>query len=167
VHNNPNFSDRARRAALEIFEMITGHELLQRPAPERRLLCHPFVPDREVTLLADDGGIGKSTIGLQLAAAVATGNRWFGYTVKHGPALYLSCEDDLDETHHRVEQIAKDSPYANFTNLHIISLAGQDAQLFESAQWKGGTIRERRPFVLLERSIIRIRPGAGDPGRGR
>jgi RecA-family ATPase len=65
------------------------------------------VPDRTVTLLYGDGGTGKSLLALQLAAATALGVKWIGLQPAHGPVLYLSAEDDLDELHRRLGRVDK------------------------------------------------------------
>lgn len=143
---------RIHRTAREIerIEIIRALELLSKRAPSRQWLVEPWIPHREVTLISGDGGIGKSTIALQLCAASAAGMLWFGLEVRPGAALYLSCEDDIDEIHFRLEQIVAHEPEMHLDRLHIISLAGRDAIL---ACPSGGGMRPTRLFDEIERII--------------
>jgi RecA-family ATPase len=114
------------RVAREILalDIVSALELLRSPAPRRQWLAEPWIPHRDVTMLAGDGGIGKSTIALQLGTATAIGALWFGLEVLKGPVLYVSCEDDLPEIHFRLQQIRTQEPDVELSGLHIISLAG-------------------------------------------
>ena len=103
-----------------------------KPVPPRQWIVPGLIPDRNVTLLAGDGGTGKSLLALQLAVAVALGNvKWIGQSVTGGRALYLSAEDETDEVHRRLFDINADynCHFADLKNLEIVPLAGQDAVL--------------------------------------
>lgn len=141
-----DIGERIKRTARDIqhLEIINALELLQRPAPCRQWCVEPWIPHREVTLISGDGGIGKSTIALQLCAASAASLLWLGLEVYPGPAFYVSCEDDIDEVHFRLEQIKADEPDADLSRLHILSLAGKDTVL---AKPTNGIMR---PTTLLE-----------------
>ncbi|MFC3690961.1 AAA family ATPase [Chenggangzhangella methanolivorans] len=76
-------------------------------APEREWLIKDLIPNRQVTLLYGDGATGKSLLALQLAAAVANGSPWIGRAIdRPGVALFFTAEDDRDEVHRRVVDIA-------------------------------------------------------------
>lgn len=75
-----------------------------KPKP-RQWIVHGLVPDKAVTLFSGNGGIGKSTVMFQLAAAVASGRKWLGRDVMLRRAAYLSAEDDRDELHRRLDVI--------------------------------------------------------------
>ena len=88
------------------FKPVQLGNLLRNPAPPRRWTVENWIPAGQVTLLAGDGGIGKSTLVLQLAAAVATGTPWLGMEVAgQGRVAVLSAEDDIDEMHFRFQCI--------------------------------------------------------------
>jgi hypothetical protein len=60
-----------------------------------------LIPLGKLTMLAGDGGHGKSSITLDLAACISTGRPCFGLNYQaHKPAevLLFSCEDDLADT---------------------------------------------------------------------
>ncbi|MGB3317286.1 MAG: AAA family ATPase [Albidovulum sp.] len=99
--------------------------------PPRQWLVHELVPSGTVTLLGGDGGTGKSLVALQLASAVATGRAWLSRGVKDGAALYISAEDDQDELHRRVADVAQAEgvALAELHGLTLRSLAGEDALL--------------------------------------
>lgn len=106
-------------------------DLLSRPAPPRAWIVPGLIPAREVTLLSGDGGGGKTTLALQLGHARACGWTWLDREVTSGHSLYYGAEDDRDELHWRLEQIAAPvlagplDPGA----LTLITVAGEDAEL--------------------------------------
>ena len=65
-----------------------------------------MIPDRTVSIVAGDGGGGKTTLMLQLAAAIAGDRPWLGCNPEPGTVLFLSAEDELDELHRRIAAIA-------------------------------------------------------------
>lgn len=85
---------------------IVASDLATRPPPARKWLIEGLIPSATVSLLAGDGGSGKTTVALQIAAAVAAGVPALGRHVTPGTALVLSCEDDADELHRRVAALA-------------------------------------------------------------
>jgi RecA-family ATPase len=117
---------------------FTAAALAGQPIPPRLWVVPDLVPDRTVTILGGDGGTGKSLIALQLAAAVATNSPWLGIDLAGGEAsnrsaLFISAEDDADELHRRIADVATAVDPQNglsaLANLHLRSLAGHDAIL--------------------------------------
>lgn len=106
-------------------------DLAGKPVPPRDWHVPDLVPGRNVTLLGGDGGVGKSLLAAQLAAATALGRPWLGRETKAGTVLYLSAEDDDAELHRRFADIARAEGVGldAFHNLHRRSLAGEDALL--------------------------------------
>ena len=99
--------------------------------PPREWLVDGLIPRGTVTSLYGDGGTGKSLLALQLAVDVATGGKWIGKATVVGGSLFISAEDDQDELHRRVRDVA-DSGFLSvgeLTNIHLRSLAGEDALL--------------------------------------
>lgn len=60
-----------------------------------------LIPTKALTILAGEGGLGKSSLSLALAAAVSRGRPAFGLDYNAGPpadVLLVSCEDDVRNT---------------------------------------------------------------------
>lgn len=106
--------EKVKQTAEEIrLDLICAGALLQKAAPKREWYCHPWLPAKEPTLFAGDGGIGKSTLAIQAAVASALGIQWLGHDILKGRTLILTAEDGRDELHYRLEQIVtQESPYA-------------------------------------------------------
>lgn len=111
--------------------LIRASDFAALDKPERKFVVPDMVPDHNVTTINGDGATGKSLLAMQLGVACATGTRWIGQPVKKGPVLYLSAEDDADETHIRLKEIAAAErlDLSAIKDLHIAVLAGRDALL--------------------------------------
>jgi len=119
------------------------------------------IPRRNVTLLSGEGAIGKSTLLMQLlGATVLAGGQWLGTFPEHGPALYLTAEEEDNEARLRLEAVAdslgtsrqrlKDS------GLHVLSFAGRDAILGEPD--RNGIIRPTPLFARIRDDVLRLKP---------
>lgn len=91
-------------AALDI---VAAADLDGKPVPAREWLVPGWIPMRQTTGLYGDGGLGKSTLALQLQASVALGRPWLGLDVAQTPSVGFYCEDDADEVHRRVADICQ------------------------------------------------------------
>ena len=132
--------------------------LADTPVPERSWLVRDLIPDKTVTMLGGDGGVGKSLLALQLAAATSRGTDWAGTLPTPGPVLYISAEDDLDELHRRLADIAAASgeDLAVFTDLHLLPLAGLEAVL-GAADGKG--LISATPLLhAVTAKVVELRP---------
>lgn len=126
----PGFSER----------LLCAASLAGKPISERPWHVPGLVPAKTVTLLAGDGGTGKSLLALMLAVATATGREWLGRKVRPGRCLYLSAEDDTDEIHRRLADVqgASFGDLSDLTELHILDLAGNNAVLGKLTQARDG-----------------------------
>jgi RecA-family ATPase len=157
----PDF-DNAYADPGDVFEHLfrPASDLEGRPIPPRRWLIPDLVPAGTVTLLGGDGGTGKSTLALQLAAATATGGRWLGREIAMpGPAMLATAEDDNSELHRRIAGIANADglSLADLEHLHLVSLAGADALLAAQLPAKAG-LAETPLFRRVEDEAARIGP---------
>ena len=104
-----------------------------RPIKPREWLIENFIPNNTVTLLGGDGGSGKSLLAMMLAVSTAAAQdvKWLGRLPVQGPSIYVGAEDDIDEMHRRIHDINEASMigFTDLKNMHICSLAGQDALL--------------------------------------
>lgn len=122
---------------------IEAASLYGRPVPPRAWHVEGLIPASTVTLFSGDGGVGKSLAAKQLAVSTVLERPWFGRACAGGRALFLSAEDDRDELHRRLVDIARaeDVSLADLGGLTIAPLAGEDAVL-AAADGRQGLIRE-------------------------
>jgi RecA-family ATPase len=129
--------------------IVRGDELLSTAAPPRRWI-ESWVPAAETTMLGGDGGMGKTTLGLQLGVAAVSEGDWLGHKVKPCNVLYVSAEDPKDEIHFRLEQIARHLTLTKeeLARFKLIDLAGKDLAitLFE----KDGRLKRTLLFGEIE-----------------
>jgi RecA-family ATPase len=131
-----------------------------KPVPPRAWAVKDRIPLRQPTLLSGEGAIGKTLLLLQQSAAHALDGRdWLGMLPEPGPAMYLGCEDEQDEIHRRLADIAAHYGvrFADLAeNLHLLSYAGQDALL--GVTDRRGIVQPTPLFERLHADAIRIRP---------
>lgn len=111
--------------------IVNAATLAGKSIPPRAWHVEDMIPSRSVTLLNGDGGTGKSLIALQLAVATVLGTNWIGRTTERGACIFITAEDDFDEVHRRLADIAADEniTLSQLSGLSILSLAGEDALL--------------------------------------
>jgi RecA-family ATPase len=140
--------------------VVMAATLHGKPVTPRAWHVAEMIPANTVTLFGGDGGTGKSLAALQLAVATVLGRAWFGVPIQRpGGALYVSAEDDLDEIHRRLADIAV-SEYvklADFGGLAISSLAGLDALLAVPGQ-AGRVLMPTGGYAALRAYIEATRP---------
>ena len=150
--------------------------------PTRQWSVPDRLPLRQPALFSGEGATGKTILELQLCAAHVLGRDWLDTLPEPGPAIYLGAEDETDELHRRLADIAKHYGvmFADLINggLHLICLAGKDAllgtpdrtrtdQRHAAVQATGGscrthqaeTYRHRHQRRCLWRQRDRPRPG--------
>lgn len=122
--------------------------------PPRQWHVDGLIPANQVTMLGGDGGVGKSLLALQLSVSTATGVPWIGHHPAHGKTIYISAEDDRDELHRRVSDIAaqEGQDMADMSNLILRSLAGEDA-LLAVADNRQGTLQTTPLLTELDQTI--------------
>jgi RecA-family ATPase len=79
---------------------------LKTPPKPRVWHLEHWMPGNNVTGLWSDGGIGKTTLGMQLGYCTASGMPFLGMPLRAGGAFYLAAEEDDDEIDFRNHQIA-------------------------------------------------------------
>jgi RecA-family ATPase len=72
-----------------------------KPIPERRWIVDGLIPAGNVTMLAGDGGLGKSLLAMQLLTCASIGKPWLGLSTAQCNAVAVFCEDERDELHIR------------------------------------------------------------------
>lgn len=129
------------------------------PPPVRRWHVDELIPADTVTLVNGDGGTGKSLLALQLAVSTVSAGYWAGKPVKQGSSLYLSAEDDIDELHRRLADVATADKLSvlSLADLVIAPLAGKEA-LLAVPEGKGNVLKRTPLFDALEARIDAMRP---------
>jgi hypothetical protein len=100
-----------------------------RPAPAPRdWIIEGLVPARRVTSFLADGGLGKTTIAVQIGVHVTLNRALYGLNVSGGPVLGIFCEDEQDELHRRIAAacFAEGLELADLDRFTALSRDGQD-----------------------------------------
>lgn len=77
------------------------------PSEPPKFIWGEYLPRATTTLFGAHGGTGKSTIGLMMAVAVATGKPLFGIPTVAAPAVFVSLEDGAGVVRHRLAKVCK------------------------------------------------------------
>jgi len=127
--------------------------------PPRKWVVPDLIPDRNVTDLSGDGGLGKSLLVLQLGIAMASGRDWIGQMPELGTFLYVSCEDEPDEILRRRNAVLTGmnlSP-ADLYAFHLLDLTGADTTEL-AGPGKATALDLTELYRRLEATIKRLRP---------
>ncbi len=91
------------------------------------------IPRAEVTLFSGSGGLGKSTIAIQLQIAMAGGVDWLGYECLQGRSVGFYCEESLDEGVRRMKAVRHrlGVSWEDMERVSFHSLKGQEMYLVE------------------------------------
>lgn len=102
-----------------------------KPVPVREWYADGLIPNRQVTILNGDGGVGKSLLALQIAAAGALSDDTLDMSPAAGKTLYVGAEDEADEFHRRLIDIATASgkDLSDLSLFRLLPLADRDALL--------------------------------------
>lgn len=104
-----------------------------------------WLPEGTVTLLAANGGVGKSNLSLQLGVALATGATFMDIQTKASRVLMLSGEDEARTVHFRVANICREQ------GIEMQSLDGRmsvfDLTQHDCVLWKDGHPTERLQWL--------------------
>ncbi|MCW2284941.1 RecA-family ATPase [Rhodoblastus acidophilus] len=151
----PHAAPHAQQPRAVEMEIISAASLAGKPIPAQHWLIKDLIPHGNVTMLAGDGATGKSLLGLQLGAALATGKPWIGFYTEKGRVLFISAEDETAELHRRLARI---EPRLDLlSDLIIADLAGKDAVL-AAPEGREGLLKPTALFTALERIIARNQP---------
>jgi RecA-family ATPase len=140
-------------------ETFSASEFQGVEPPPRRWLVRDRVPIAAVTLLAGDGATGKTTIAMQLAAAVVGRlSGWLnGAVEEHGPVLFFTAEEDKEEVHRRLCDIVGHHGIPYPSELHVHCADGLNPQLAAIT----GRSRQLEPTAVynsLRLTLDRLRP---------
>ncbi|MCC8964895.1 AAA family ATPase [Bradyrhizobium sp. Pear76] len=155
------------------FAPITPAAWKDTEAEKQRWLVTGRIPSGDLTILAGNGGSGKTEISTQLLVSVAAGlGDWLGSIAEAGPALFLSCEEPESNVRDRVERICKHrcvDPHG-LADLHMLfpdleetwlAHAGKDGRLSRAPllDWLEAWIKDHRPRLVVIDSIAAVFDG--------
>lgn len=140
---------------------------------QQRWLASARIPSGDLTIMAGNGGSGKTEIMVQLLVYVAAGlGDWLGCTIENGVALFLSCEEPEHNIRDRAERICKHrclAPY-DLPNLHMVfpdleatwlAHATKDGRLARAPllDWLDAWIVKHKPRLVVIDSIAAVFDG--------
>lgn len=101
------------------------------PIPSRQWYAPDLIPMRQVTILNGDGGVGKSLLALQIAAAGAMSVDTLDIEPWAGRSMYIGAEDEAEEFHRRLVDIASahNKDLTDLWMFRLLPLADRDALL--------------------------------------
>lgn len=112
-----------------------------------------WLPERTVTLLSANGGVGKSNLSLQLSVAGVLGHEFVGVPTKRSRVMVISGEDEGRTVHFRVANICSD------VGIEMSVLQGQlivyDMTQTDCVLWRNGAPTERMQW--LADAVVRHR----------
>lgn len=142
------------QSAVEIAPLDLGALAVTQAEP-LKFLVDRWLPTKAVTVLTAHGGVGKSTMSIQLAVCLATGAPWFGVSTTRTRVLMVSCEDAKDAIHWRLSHVCAAQ------GVDIAALAGWltifDMTEHDCVLWSRGTATERMKW--LEQVCAEHEPG--------
>lgn len=147
---------RQRRAA------FSKGDLTAQPAA-RDFAIEPILPMEAVTALVAAGGIGKSTLIVELVAHQILGLPFHAMPVRQGPVVILSKEDTRDDYLRKLYALLRARDYLQgreeelAAGLCFYDLRGTDVLLVEE---RHGTLRIAKDAYLLADMIHADHPGA-------
>lgn len=111
-----------------------------RKPPHRNFIVPGWIIRGSAGLLSGQEGVGKSLLAQQMATCAALGRQFLGLEMSRTPALYLTCEDPIDELWRRQEDIntALDVDMAGLEeSLMLCSLKGELSNEFGTFDQQG------------------------------
>lgn len=127
---------------------LSGIEATDQVAP--RWFWHGYMPENEATLLAADGGAGKSTLALMLAACIAVGAECLGRETMRARVVYFSAEDPAAIVLRRLAQVCRMldlDPGEVRQRLRVLDATDGDPVLFTEQRAEG--LRKAAPTPAL------------------
>jgi RecA-family ATPase len=159
-YSNEGHQQTQRRTENEGLQWLDMSTWDSGPVPKRKWAIRDRVPLNQAGLFSGEGGTGKSILELTKDVAHVAGRDWLGSLPEPGPAFYIGAEDDEDEIHIRLADIAKHYG-VTFKDLieHgllVLCLLGKDATL--CATGKSGRLEVTDLYRRLFEAAGDIKP---------
>jgi len=85
-------------------------EEITKGAPPQSWLVDKLIPKFEVSSIYGRGGLGKTTLVMQMLIAISRGERWLGYETEKSNVLFISGEDSRDDLVRMAQRLNGASP---------------------------------------------------------
>lgn len=130
----------AKPTAAESFAIEPAARFADREVRAREWVIGDLIPRGEVTLITGAGGLGKSTLLLQLGVGVAASGEFLGFDCQHGPTMLILCEDDEDEVHRRLAAITRECGIGldALADLFVVSRVAAESSLWRADRFGAG-----------------------------
>jgi hypothetical protein len=157
---------KQERAKPRKLMFIGGNELRDMPKKAPWFFVEGVVQGRKVNLLMGEDGSGKSFLMLLLGIIAATGNGdWLGFEVKHGPVMFLTAEEEVEEVWERIEAIERmlGRGPLNLKDFYLVAIDDEsdesdDGLILGGPTGEKGKIQMTDLWRTLLRGVERIRP---------
>jgi len=137
-------SRKPQTATQDGLNLVGLGELLSRPVVPVDYLWQGRLVAGSVSIIASKPKVGKSTLARNLALAVARGESFLGWSVKHGAVLYFCLEE-------RVEDVVSDfrkMGASGSEDIHFAEAASVPKMV--------GILKDRKPALLVVDPLFRL-----------
>jgi RecA-family ATPase len=146
---------------IQPLKLIQPRAWIGTPLPEPEWVVRNRIPRGDVSITIGDGGTGKTTLALQLAANKARGESdWIGAVIdgEAGPVIFLSCEEPEPIVRWRLDKIGRKQgfDYLELDNLHMHF--AEPAESLLGIPDRKLIIAPTPLFLSLEKSAMEIKP---------
>lgn len=136
----------------------SGSALMVADFPEDEEIIEGLILEGYPHTFDADGGVGKSLSSAQMAVHRVFGKPFLGRKVKQGPAIFITHEDNYNQTRKRMIAAAKSLGKDTLPDsLHVVCIDDEDltiAVIDETGKWKKG------PYYDTLDKLIGSMPGA-------
>jgi len=96
------------------FTLLSAKEIVNANDPETPWLWEGILPEGGMSLCVAKPKVGKTTLALNLAVAVARGTEFLGRKVTQGPVVYLALEEKKAEVKKKLKALGIEDELINF-----------------------------------------------------
>jgi len=148
-----DFDDWQDTTENSVLKLFNASNFRGKDVPEQDFVIDNLLISGAPISLYGDPGIGKSTLALQMCAAIALGQDFLGFQTNMSKCLMLSCEDELNEIHRRLDRMCRayEWRYEDFkNNLAFCCRAGEDNLFIEYAMQRQTATKTNFFHALIE-----------------
>ena len=140
------------------YKLTSYHDLMAKPPKPMEWVMDRMIPKVGVSILAGDGGIGKSWLALHLAQCVASGTKFLGvYPVTQGKVWIIDEESSEISTKQRCEKLHLGTPITNRNlDIYISAFSGINIDDEVDMRWLLKTVKEISPSLVIIDALIRV-----------